>query len=597
MDKKNIDELFREKFKSFREIPDEKVWTDIENSLDKKRKKRIIPLWWQWGGVAAVLAIALISFYSTNQPDKIPSTITDTEKTSISKGKLDGAETDVEQVQKNGLEIPESSENPVVNNTNKKDVGNDAEGRSITVQEAVGDSENSYELDSSNKGKRKNQKNTLHIEEKSRNALANSKNGSQDNIEESLNRSAKNKTSPNIPLETDVTQNDAEPLNDSVEKNFGTEKNGEIHSPEKIKLATNILKRSITDGDNTSFQSDSNNSSLDKDPNAAIVTSDAENLKNANASKVGEYSKTKDAGLKSHEIENSDSEFSNRAIAQSTQIDKNEQANDTLNKGGKKSIFEAVEAQNEEEDIAEVSTSRWSGGPNVAPVYFNALGVGSPIDPGLSPNAKSGSTNMSFGLSIAYAVSKKLSVRSGIHKTEYGYNTDNVVFSPTLAASNSRGLQNIVYAGGSQNLALNNSVSDSGLPESFSPEVNSLSELRDGNVLQQFGYLEIPLELDYALLDSRFGVNLVGGISSLFLTDNSVSLSSGELTTQIGEARNLNDINFSTNIGFGVNYKFTSKIQLNIEPVFKYQLNTFSNVSGNFRPFSIGVYSGLNFKL
>ena len=245
--------------------------------------------------------------------------------------------------------------------------------------------------------------------------------------------------------------------------------------------------------------------------------------------------------------------------------------------------------------MAEISGSRWSAGPNVAPVYFDALGEGSPIDPGFSANDKSGSTNMSYGISVTYAVTKKLSVRTGIHKAEYGYQTGDVGLSPTLSATTAGRLQNINYAGGADSYVVNNSFSDAASPESFAPEFNSLNATRDGEVLQEFGYLEVPFELDYALLDSRFGIHLVGGVSSLFLTNNSVTLSSGELTTEIGEARNLNDVNFSTNIGFGINYRFTPKIQLNVEPVFKYQLNTFSNVSGDFRPYSIGVYSGVNF--
>ena len=113
---------------------------------------------------------------------------------------------------------------------------------------------------------------------------------------------------------------------------------------------------------------------------------------------------------------------------------------------------------------------------------------------------------------------------------------------------------------------------------------------------QQFGYLEIPVELNYVLFDKRFGINLIGGVSSLFLVDNAISLTSGELTTEVGEANNINSVNFSTNVGFGVNYKLTPKVQLNIEPVFKYQLNTFSKTDGTFNPFSIGVYSGLSFR-
>ena len=134
------------------------------------------------------------------------------------------------------------------------------------------------------------------------------------------------------------------------------------------------------------------------------------------------------------------------------------------------------------------------------------------------------------------------------------------------------------------------------LVENSTLEVSAQDPSLLGVMAQQFGYLEVPLELNYTLLDRKFGINLIGGMSSLFLVDNSVTLTSGELITEMGEANNVNDVNFSTNIGFGVNYKFSPKIQLNIEPVFKYQLNTFSDTSGNFQPFSVGVYSGLNFR-
>ena len=36
MKKENIDELYQEKLKNFNEVPDEKVWKAISNSLDKK---------------------------------------------------------------------------------------------------------------------------------------------------------------------------------------------------------------------------------------------------------------------------------------------------------------------------------------------------------------------------------------------------------------------------------------------------------------------------------------------------------------------------------------------------------------------------------
>ena len=279
---------------------------------------------------------------------------------------------------------------------------------------------------------------------------------------------------------------------------------------------------------------------------------------------------------------------------------------EVVEKSEKKSIYDEIEEHGVEEPVAsEAVSTRWAIGANIAPVYFNSIGEGSPIHSSFTANSKSGNVNLSYGLSVAYALSKKLSIRSGINKVDYGYDTNDVEFSPSLAASNSlefaggKGqFENIDYATNSESLVVE-SMDGFSAPikeAAAAPELTGKSTARTGIMGQQFGYLEIPLELNYALLDKRFGVNLVGGLSSLFLMDNSVIISSGDLTTEIGEANNLNSVNFSGNIGFGVNYKFTSKIQLNVEPVFKYQLNTFSNTAGDFQPFSIGVYSGLNFR-
>ena len=36
---------------------------------------------------------------------------------------------------------------------------------------------------------------------------------------------------------------------------------------------------------------------------------------------------------------------------------------------------------------------------------------------------------MSYGLNLSYEVSKKLSIRTGIHRVDYGYNTGEVAFT------------------------------------------------------------------------------------------------------------------------------------------------------------------------
>ena len=198
-------------------------------------------------------------------------------------------------------------------------------------------------------------------------------------------------------------------------------------------------------------------------------------------------------------------------------------------------------------------------------------------------------------MQVTYNISNKLSIRSGIHRVDYGYDTNDVVFTSSLTTSTNQLIDNITYAQTSRNLVV----------ESKSNEVEALSDNAfvggtaqpfEGRMVQQLGYVEVPMELNYAVLDKKFGINIIGGVSSLFLVDNAVSLESDQLITEMGEANNANDINFSTNIGVGFNYEISQKLQLNVEPIFKYQLNTFSETAGNFRPYSIGVYSGLSFK-
>ena len=263
---------------------------------------------------------------------------------------------------------------------------------------------------------------------------------------------------------------------------------------------------------------------------------------------------------------------------------------------GGKSIFEEIKEEEQEESLAENKASRWSLGPRVAPVYFNSFGQGSPIHTNFVANSKSGNVNFSYGLSLSYNITPKLSIRSGVHKVDYGYDTNDISFSPTLAAAAGQQMNNIDYALSSRNLVVRNASQAKAQLEALSAEVSADFPSRDGRMVQQFGYVEVPLELNLSLIDSKLGVHLIGGLSSLFLIDNSVTLESGGTATEMGEANNLNPLNFSTNLGFGLEYEISPRIQLNLEPVFKYQLNTFSDSAGDFNPYSIGVYSGLNFR-
>ncbi len=96
------------------------------------------------------------------------------------------------------------------------------------------------------------------------------------------------------------------------------------------------------------------------------------------------------------------------------------------------------------------------------------------------------------------------------------------------------------------------------------------------------------------MIDKKVGFNIIGGASTLFLDENSISLKTTDFSTQLGESNQLNNVSFSTNIGLGVDYEISNSFQLSIEPMFKYQINTYN--TSNVNPYYFGVYSGFSFK-
>ena len=125
---------------------------------------------------------------------------------------------------------------------------------------------------------------------------------------------------------------------------------------------------------------------------------------------------------------------------------------------------------------------------------------------------------------------------------------------------------------------------------------SSFSSLFDSSLNQRFGYLEVPLELSYKLSDKKLRVDVIAGISTFFLNKNEIYSENKVKTTYIGQANNLNNMSYSTNLGVGLEYKISKSLNFNFDPMFKYQLNAFSNDAGNFKPYILGIYSGLSYR-
>lgn len=242
---------------------------------------------------------------------------------------------------------------------------------------------------------------------------------------------------------------------------------------------------------------------------------------------------------------------------------------------------------------------RWEVSPNVAPVYYNTLGSGSSIDPQFSNNSKSGEVNFSYGLNVSYAFNDKLSIRTGLNLVDLSYSTNDIEFAIAEAPD---GLRAIDYKNSNYVVAVGNRGT-------LNPSQNALPTVTDDGVVivprngiipgamqHELNYLEVPLELKYTLSNNRIGVNVIGGMSTLLLSNNRVNVLSDGFRSEIGSANNLNNLSFSTNLGLGFDYKFTRRFVFNLEPVFKYQLNAYNDSAIDFKPYIFGVYSGFSYK-
>ena len=262
-------------------------------------------------------------------------------------------------------------------------------------------------------------------------------------------------------------------------------------------------------------------------------------------------------------------------------------------------LFEKEKSQ--EATSEEVKTASKKGkvsiSPFAAPVYYDNLGSGNPIDPSFASNQTSSEVTMAYGVKVAYAVSEKIKIRSGINKVSMNYQTRDIAYNYAIASSS---LASINYDTGSENIRIASNSKNSpaspvfdGQENGFVPSLNMPRE--NGSLSQNFGYIEVPVEIEYNLIDKKIGLKLIGGASSLFLDENSVSVNGQNGTIELGESNNLESLSFTTNIGMGIDYQLNDKFRLNLEPTFKYQLNSFSNTNG-VNPYFFGVYTGFSFE-
>jgi hypothetical protein len=224
------------------------------------------------------------------------------------------------------------------------------------------------------------------------------------------------------------------------------------------------------------------------------------------------------------------------------------------------------------------------------------------------------------GINLTVSPNKRLSVQSGLYYSVYGQEKNSLEYAAfiTNEPANDK-LDNpewynigseeqiqAVYVGNSTGkiMAFDETLSDTRLsPSSYmqadQSSANQLnSSLPISSVTQYFEYLELPVNLKYKVMDKKFDVSLMGGISANFLigTDIQLNYADNSSTNTDYTTEGLNRINYSSLIGIGFEYPLFKNLILNIEPKFRYYLNSINEDQAyDIRPYSIGIFSGVSY--
>ena len=537
IERKKIEDLFQQKLNDFEVSPPDEIWESLEIELKKeKEKKRVIPFWWKLSGIAAIVVVG-ISLLTTFSKDESSEGFNSKTNSTVSKGNSEESKNQVDAADED------------VSRTNSTKINTNPTNGVAEVETTESNSN------------QQNSNSTVHNKEK--NSVVNQeskKSNSSSNIQSKIenNKRVIVKSESRKARSSSITNNNSIAEKEAVANNSSTSsKNNKNQSTPKIVstkegLATLPVKEKNATTENKSVIQDNQIPLMTENKNH----DDKIAMKNHN-----DLVETKGELVK--------------------KIDSTSIANVEPN------AMEELQNEKEKKSTQKQKINRWQVTPNLAPVYFGSLQNGSPLDESLDNNDKNYNNNISYGLSVNYALNKKVKVRTGVNVFSVDYDTQGIVFYQDMNAKMMKNIDPTLQGSMIQIKPLSN----------VSTEVNRIvSERFDGVLNQKMGFIEMPFELSYTLLNRKFGVEVLGGFSTLFLNKNEIFLRTDGLNTKIGTANNINDIHFSTNLGIGVHYKLFKNFDARLEPTFKYQLNTFTNGSSEFRPYIFGVYSGVSYR-
>ncbi len=258
----------------------------------------------------------------------------------------------------------------------------------------------------------------------------------------------------------------------------------------------------------------------------------------------------------------------------------------------------------------------WKIGVGVTPGYSShVVNHTESYSQNMTYSIENGNGNIGGGFSVQYKTSKKLRIESGVYYAQNGQTSNNTgqLFANretadyAMAASEKSMFSNSISVSNG-NMAMNSTagvIVMSGTPKGaeINTELDALNSqfsnslVSDGEFSQVFDFVEIPLYLRYRVLDSKFGIELVGGVNAGVVVGNNAYIDNSYGLQNIGKTEDISTINLSGTVGVGMNYALGKHISVAVEPRLNYYFTSInSNPEIDFRPYRIGIFTGLYYE-
>ncbi len=278
-------------------------------------------------------------------------------------------------------------------------------------------------------------------------------------------------------------------------------------------------------------------------------------------------------------------------------------------------VYDDIFAYDETAESKE-KLNRWAIGGQMAPLY-SYRSISDVNAPGLSKASMNKVENAvitySSGVKVDYEATSRLTFQTGVYYMKMGQEINNVSSLKSAKVNSANIALDAQYANMSQNYNASNSTGTIIAPSAEIYPQGSLTvsraeytvgnlaarpaDLSQKDIEQSFDFIEVPFLAKYKIIDRKINVHLLGGMSTHVLVGNKTTLRTGPDEVIHGKTADVETMNYSSSVGFGVVYNLRKNLMFSVEPTFKYYLNSFNSSDAvKLHPYALGLYSGFSFK-